>query len=325
MEEKLREAIAGILDKKPGCCQQADGTFLCEIYADYRDEMDSKTAIQILQSPDPLETFWERLTEWYEDCEWQLRSDMKQEIRDDLAAEGSPFAGGWSQEAEDLLHDLLLELVEYQLPEEHFMKQTFRVNIMVDTGDGNYDYTLNSVYPCWYGGYDVPIDDKAGIVWLARTQGYTNAQLRRALRQGDMRDPSGFLESMRVEMANLASAMSTVTFLVEMTLEDLMELNRLIRLQDREGRHYDSRENPYCGYIVLDKATETGLYDPWHGGGSCFEIELEKDVRLPVKYIRSALPDGGDGYSVEEVYGMCGSAWQRGGIKTIHAPKKMPA
>lgn len=140
-----------------------------------------------------------------------------------------------------------------------------------------------------------------------------------------MRDPKGFLQSMRVELANLASAMSTVTFLVEMTLKELMELNRLVRLQDREGRHYDSRKNPYCGYIVLDKNTETGLYDPWHGGGSCFEIELEKDVRLPVKYIRSALPDGGDGYSVEEVYGMCGSAWQQGGIKTIHAPVKMPA
>lgn len=325
MEEKLREAIVGILDRELGYDRQPDNTFSYEIYADYRDEMDSRTAIRILQSPDPMAAFWDTLSDWYCDYEWQLRSDLEQELKQKLTSAEGVFPEGLPEAAEDLLHDLLLELVEYQLPEEHFMKQTFRVNIMVDTGDGNYDYTLNSVYPCWYGGYDVPIDDRAGIVWLARTQGYTNAQLRRSLRQGDMRDPSGFLESMRVEMANLASAMSTVTFLVEMTLEDLMELNRLIRLQDREGRHYDSRENPYCGYIVLDKTTETGLYDPWQGGGSCFEIELEQDVKLPVKYIRSALPDGGDGYSVEEVYGMCGSAWQKGGIKTIHAPRKMPA
>lgn len=325
MEEKLREAIVGILDQKLGFYQQPDSTFLYEIYADYRDEMDSKTAIEILLSPDPMMTFWEQLSEWYEDYEWQLRSDIEQELEQKLTAAEGAFPGRIPEEANDLLHDLLLELVEYQLPEEHFMKQTFRVNIMVDTGDGNYDYTLNSAYPCWYGGYDAPIDGRAGIVWLARTQGYTKAKLRRALRQGDMREPKGFLQSMRVELANLASAMSTVTFLVEMTLEGLMELNRLIQLQDRNGRHYDSRENPYCGYIILDKATETGLYDPWHGGGSCFEIELEQDVKLPVKYIRSALPDGGDGYSVEEVYSMCGSAWQRGGIKTIHAPAKMPA
>lgn len=325
MEEKLRTAVVAILDEMLGYYQQSDGTFRYEIYADYRDEMDSKTAIEILLSPDPMVTFWEQLMEWYEDYEWRLRSDLKQELKQKLTSAEGVFPEGLPEEAENLLHDLLPELVEYQLPEEHYLKQTFRVNIMVDTGDGNYDYTLNSAYPCWYGSYDDRIDDRAGIVWLAKTQGYTNAKLRRALQQGDMRDPKGFLQSMRVELANLASAMSTVTFLVEMTLKELMELNRLVRLQEREGRHYDSRKNPYCGYIVLDKNTETGLYDPWHGGGSCFEIELEKDVRLPVKYIRSALPDGGDGYSVEEVYGMCGSAWQQGGIKTIHAPVKMPA
>lgn len=325
MEEKLREAIVNILDRKLGYDRRPDDTFSCEIYADYRDEMDSKTAIQILQSQDPSEAFWEQLSEWYEDYEWRLRYDMEQELREELTADGGPFPQGLPEGADDLFRDMLLELVEYQLPDEHYLEQTFRVNIMVDTGDGNYDYTLNSVYPCWYGSCDDRIDDRAGIVWLAKTQGYTNAKLRRALRQGDMREPKGFLQSMRVELANLASAMSTVTFLVEMTLKELMELNRLVRLQDREGRHYDSRESPYCGYIVLDKATETGLYDPWHGGGSCFEIELEQDIKLPVKYIRSALPDGGDGYSVEEVYGMCGSAWQRGGIKTIHAPVKIPA
>ena len=56
-----------------------------------------------------------------------------------------------------------------------------------------------------------------------------------------------------------------------------------------------------------------------------FEIQLKKDVKLPIKYIRSALPDGGDGHSVGSVYGMCGSAWTRGGVKTIHAPVKLAA
>lgn len=325
MEEKLREAVIDAIDRKLGYYRQPDGTFTYEIYADYRDEMDSKTAIRILQSEDPMCAFWEQLDEWYSDYEWQLRSELEQELERELTAPGGPYPEGLPDDGADLLHDLLLELVYYQLPEEHFMKQSFRVDIMADTGDGNCDYTLNSVYPCWYGGYDARIDDRAGIVWLAKTQGYTKTRLWRALRLGDMRDPTGFLESMRVELANLASSMSTVTFLVEMTLEQLMELNRLIRLQEREGRHYDSRKNPYCGYIVLDKNTETGLYDPWSGGGSCFEIQLEKDVRLPVKYIRSALPDGGDGYAVERVYGMCGSAWQHGGIKTLHAPCKLSA
>lgn len=325
MEEKMKEIIIDELDKKLGFYRQEDGTFTCEIFADYREEMDSKTAIQILQSPEPMVAFWEQLDEWYCDYEGQLRGELEEEITKVLIDDEWAFPEGFPDEAEDLLRDLLTELVHFQMPEEHFLKQTFRVNIMVDTGDGNYDYTLNSVYPCWYGDYDARIDDKASIVWLAKTQGYNKTQLRRALRQGDMAGPKGFLQSMQVELANLGSAMSTVTFLVEMTLEELMELNRLVRLQDRNGHFYDSRKNPYCGYIILDKGTEAGLYDPWNGRGSCFEIELEKDIRLPVKYIRSALPDGGDGYSVGSVYGMCGSAWQSGGVKTIHAPVKLSA
>ena len=321
--DKLKQVISEILDTLSGYERQEDGTFSCEIYADYRDEMDSKTAIRILQSEDPVCAFEEQLDEWYQDYQCQLESELENEVKDKLLT--GPYVNGISGEDYDRLHDIIQELVWFKLPEEHFMKQEFYVNIMVDTGDGNYDYTFNSTYPCWYGSYKDPIDPRAGIAWLAKTQGYTRGRLKRALQQGDMADPKGFLESMRVELANLSSAMSTVTFLVELTLEQLIELNRLIRLQDRNGHFYDSRKNSYCGYIILDKNTETGLYDPWNGSGSVFEIQLERDVKLPVKYIRSALPDGGDGRSIDSVYGMCGSAWKRGGVKSIHAPVKLAA
>lgn len=323
--DTLNQAVSDILDTLPGFVRQEDGTFTCEICADYRDEMDSRTAIQILQSYDPMQAFWEQLDEWYQNYQWALGDELEQDVRAKLTAPDGPYPKGLSDEDDEQMLHALHELVLFTLPEEHFMKQTFCVNIMVDTGDGNRDYTLNSVHPCWYGEYNAPIDPKAGIAWLAQTQGYTRGRLKRALRKGDMADPKGFLESMCVELANLSSAMSTVTFLVELDLEQLMELNRLIRFQDRDGVHYDSRKNPYCGYIILDKDTETGLYDPWNGGGSVFEIQLEKDVKLPIKYIRSALPDGGDGYSIGFVYGMCGSAWQSGGVKTIHAPVKLTA
>ena len=323
--DKLEQAVSDVLDTLLSVERQEDGMFSYEIYADYRDEMDDKTAIRILRSDYPMTAFWEQLDEWYQEYQCLLGDELEKEVRAKLTAADGPYPDGLSGEDDDRMLDALHDLVYFKLPEDHFLKQSFRVNIMVDTGDGNVDYTLNSAYPCWYGRYGDPIDPKAGIAWLAKTQGCTRGRLKRALRKGDVANPRGFLESMCAELANLSSAMSTVTFLVELTLKELMELNRLVRLQDREGRHYDSRENPYCGYIVLDKDTETGLYDPWHGGGSCFEIELEKDVRLPVKYIRSALPDGGDGYSVGEVYGMCGSAWQRGGVKLIHAPQKLSA
>ena len=319
LNEQLEAAVLDILDTLSGYQRQPDGTFRYEIFADYRDVMDAKEATEILRSADPIYMLYDRLNEWYQECQIYLADELEDDVREKLAAF---YPDGFTDEDKDDIHDILTEKVCFELPVKHFLSQSFRVNIMVDTGDGNYDYTLNSVYPSWYGDHKSRIDNKAGIVWLAKSQGYTKTRLWKALREGDMANPKGFLESMRVEVANIASAMCTVTFLVEMTLENLIELNRLIRLQDRNGHFYDATMNPYCGYIILGKDTETGLYDPWNGGGSCFEIELEQDVKLPVKYIRSALPDGGDGHSIESVYGMCGSVWQRGGVKLIHAPVK---
>ena len=161
--EKLEQAISDILDTLLGYDRQPDGTFAYEIDADYRDEMDKRTAIKILRSDDPMQTFWEQLDEWYQDCQWTLGEELEKEVRAKLTASDGPYPEGLPGEDGDRLLDVLQELVWFKLPEEHFTKQTFRVNIMIDTGDGNVDYTLNSVHPCWYGAYNEPIDARAGI------------------------------------------------------------------------------------------------------------------------------------------------------------------
>ena len=320
MSDKLRAEVTKILDGMLGVGKDKDGFFEYEIYADYRDRMEAETAIKILKAEDPEQEFWDKMDEWYRDYEMELRSELEDKVEEELTGEDGPYPNGLVHSDGDL-HELLLDLVYFTLPHRHFLDQDFPVNIIVDTGDGNYDFTLNNLYPAYCGCYNEGgIDPKASVAWLAKTQGYTKGVLRKALNDGDMKDPKGFLQSMRVEVANIASHMNALTFLVELTLEQLIDLNHLIKLQDRNGRFYDATKNPYCGYIVIDKKTMTGLYDPWGGGGSVFEIELEKDVRLPVKFIRSALPDGGDGYGVGEVYGMCYSAWTQGGVKLIHAP-----
>ena len=45
------------------------------------------------------------------------------------------------------------------------------------------------------------------------------------------------------------------------------------------------------------------------GGGSLFEIKLEKDVEIPCKYIHSIEPDGYYRYDVKDVYGVVDSFW----------------
>lgn len=307
IEKRVREIIEeeyGNISKKEG------GVLVYEMYADYNDYMDDKSACEILESDDPIYALDEQLDEWYFDSSIYYEDELMKKILHEIGYEVD----------EDELLELIRDTICFDVPRDHFLNQEFCVNIMMDTGDGNYDYTLNSVYPCYCGRPHETHPDKAAIVWLAKQQGYKKGEFRKAMDDGDIKNPNGFLESMRQELANLPSHMSTVTFLVKMTLRDLIELNRLIKLQDRNGHFYDTTKNPYCGYIVVGKETETGLYDPWNGGGSVFEIQLEKDVRIPVKFIRSALPDGGDGqWSVESVYGMCKSCW-RDTVKEIHSP-----
>lgn len=321
--ERMSELICAELDKMWEVSKDDGGYYCYELYADYRDEMENKTATEILQSDDPAMALWDKVQDWWFGCECECLNELERDVENKLTADDGPYSDGFTPEESQTFTELMRELVYSRLPEEHYLNQKFYVNIMVDTGDGNYDYVLNSVYPCWYGRYEDRLDDKAGIVWLARQQGYTKTQLWKALREGDIKDPHGFLETMRQEVANCASHMMTLTFLVEMSLSDLIELNRLIKLQDRNGHFYDATKNPDCGYIIIDKKTMTGLYDPWGGGGSVLEIELDKDVRLPIRFIRSALPDGGDGWSIGSVYGMCGSAWTQGEVKQIHCPKKL--
>ena len=324
MDDNMRSSVVTVLEDKYWYAKQLDGTFQMEIYADYRDEMDPKTAAEICQSADPYPALLEKLEEWYFEAGFYCRDELEKEIRKALTKSDGPYPDGLNDDEEECLIDVITELVYWVYPEEHYLKQEFCVNIMLDTGDGNYDFTLNSPYPCWYGDYNARLHEKSSLLWLARQQGYIKTQLWHALREGDMRDPKGFLQSCQVECANLPSHMATVTFLVRMTLDDLIELNRCIRLQDRNGHFYDATKNPYCGYITLSKDTMCGLFDPWDGGGSILEIELEKDVKIPIRFIWSALPDGcGYGrYGVGSVYGMCASAWKDTLLK-ITPPKNI--
>lgn len=322
-EVTMAANIEKILDNIFYLTKEEDGLYHCQIYADYRDEMPYETAIKILTSDNPTETFEETVFEWYEESESDQMDKIIEEVEEKLTCANGPYPDGLDRDQEDELTYYIAEHVCFDYPFDHFNKQQFRCEIMLDTGDGNYDYTLNAHFPCWYGpGRGEDIDDKAGIVWLSKQQGYTREQLLQALNEGDISNPNGFLESVRAELANLPSQMSTLTFLVSLTFEQLLTLNHLLRIRDKDGCFCEPEQRKDVGYIVLGKNTVCGLYDPWYGGGSLLGIELEKDVTIPLQVVRSILPDGGDGrWSVDAVYGLVGTCWKES-LKEIRIPKE---
>ena len=94
MDDKLRTAVTAVLEDKYWYAKQPDGTFRMEIYADYRDELDNKTAAEICRSGDPYLTFVEKLEEGYFEAELAYRADLEKEIREALTTPDGPYPDG---------------------------------------------------------------------------------------------------------------------------------------------------------------------------------------------------------------------------------------
>ena len=135
MDDKLEAAVAAVLENKYWYAKQPDGTFRMEIYADYRDEMDDKTAAEICESADPYLALLEKLEEWYFEAERYYRDELEKEVRQALTAPDGPYPDGLGDAEEERLNDVITELAYWVYPEEHYLKQEFCVNIMLDTGD----------------------------------------------------------------------------------------------------------------------------------------------------------------------------------------------
>lgn len=291
-----------------------EGCYCYEIDADYRDELSEKDAIQILRAKYPEAALYEQLPRWYNYADCSIRAGADRAVRESLQAEcGADYEMNYygefrDSEIEDAVSEVMQGLFYCAYPADHFLRQDVYLNVFIDTGDGNYDFVLNSVYPHYDADPDDEIDDKASLVWLAGTQGYSKAALNMARRNyEDALNQKGFLPTVCQELINAASHMNLLVFLVRTDLRTAIAIQELRSEEDAS--------------ITLDKSVITGLFDPWSGAGSVLEIELGKDITIPMKYIRSILPDGGDGnYSVGNVYGLCGSAW-RDVIKQIYDPK----
>ena len=317
-KENLMEAL---LKELHGSCyeEQKDGSFKLPGYpGGYDDVLSDKQANDILEADDPEDALNELLWNWYE---LDYRDYYDREIVDKVMDNMYPANAEEKSEMRHFLWDELAEMCWVEYPLDWYLDKEYDADLMIDTGDGNYDYSSNSVYPKYYEEKGAGIEDVASLVWLAKTQGYTKHQLEKALDDGDVANPKGFLESVRQEVANETSGMNCLTFLVRMTLRDLIKLNRQIKLAHPNGETiYNIHARPDVGTVKISKKAECGLFDPWNGAGSVLEIELEKDIELPIKFIRSCYPDCHFKWGINSVYGGIPGAW-----KDVVGEIKVPA
>lgn len=311
--EKLKERVMEII--KDMYYLNEDGGM--EIYTDYRDrELSSNFIKEIMEHKNPREAFQDELCEWAMDYAIEYGEDeLEKDIRKELTEEENELFS----EHFDEIWDVVRDNTYFYYNSEDFNVDV-DVNIMVDCGNWNYDCTCDNVLN-WYGNSgDGSIDETSSMLWLAKTQGKATA-LRKACKKAHRNDgyyvdreedKDKFIESCIQEFENLSSHMGTVTFLVKMSLFQLFDLLELQNNEYDEKGKYDPRKNEKSkSYITLGKDTMCGLYDCWGGGGSVLEIELDKDVKLPIKYCIFCVDECKmHGYDVGEVYGMSSSAWK---------------
>lgn len=298
--------------------------FSYEIYVDYRDKGLSPEKIsELLECDNPKEAFEDYLSELACDYEFQYGYDeMCKLIKDNLTIEELIF---WD-ENEDEVNNWLQEHVSWYYDENDF-RTDVKVNIMLDTGDGNYDFTKNNILNWYasngYGENDGGISELSPVLWLAKQQEKEQEVLfacKEVYMDGcydNIKDK--FTESIVQELENIASHMSTLTFLVKMDLFQLFELHHAMKIEKPFIKEFYPQDSETKGTITISKDTTCGLFNPWDGCGSVLHIELCKDVVLPIKYIWQArVEKRGDSwnYGINDVYDLVDSAWD-GKVKEI--------
>lgn len=310
LKDRVMEIIKGIsyIDEDGGI----------EIYTDYRDrELSTEIISDIMKSDNPKEAFKEMVDNWAMDYAIEYgENELEKDIRKELTKEESEL---FTENFEEIWN-AVRENVYFYYDENNFNNDV-EVNIMVDCGNWNYDCTCDNVLN-WYGNSeDGSIPQESSVLWLAKTQRKATA-LRKCCKKvhknggyymDSDQDIDKFIESCIQELGNLPSNMGTVTFLVKMPLLQLFDLIELQNKEYDEKGKYDPRKNEKSkSYIILGNETMCGLYDSWNGSGSVLEIELNKDVKLPIKYCIFCV-DGCKmyGHDIGYVYGLSKGCWRQ--------------
>ncbi len=288
-----------------------DGNYHFEVYVDYRDEISDSTAQEILENDYPRDILIEKLWDLYQEQEWDiidnLVDDFKEKIDPKLFEDANIIEDGNLDDLDDGdIREEFMEIIYVDYPIDWAENQEFCFNIIVSNGDDSYDFCLNEYIVDEDGNVNENAE-KSGIVWLAKQQGYTLEELVEILKNGDIKEPKTFLETVLQEVAN-GYGCEVLTFCVKMTLGQAINLKEKMK----------SSPN---GSIVLDKKVECGLFDSWDGGGSVLEIACEKDVEIPFENIWKFYIDtcGNNRYdSIHNVYGTDDSIW-RDCLKEIKA------
>lgn len=276
--EEIYAVIRNILGKNMNVEDNGDGTYGVAADVDHDEELSLHQLGVISESNRPREMFYGELDDYAYGCEDYEKIVLIQYIE----ARWDDEEYGDFNAAEEVIRDFISENVQVNFPYDHFLEQKILVNLIVDAGDANYDYTLNHFAQATYD--DDRLYPESGLVWLVRQQGYEVKQLVDAV-NAEEKTGDKFIDSIVQESASVTTSMNALVFSVTMSLDDFIGLKE---------KKVD---------ITLGKGTSAGLHDFWNGAGGSKGIRLQNDVVLPHS-LYSAHIEGNFGLDLMDVYGL---------------------
>lgn len=296
----IKELVKDYLAENHAREKKEGGNYHFEIYVDYRDEIGDEYAREILEADSPRDILIEKLWDWYQEQEWDiidnLVDDFKGKVDPELFRQADIIEDGNIDDT--MIRDIFMDNICVDYPIDWAEDQEFCFNIIVSNSDDNYDFWLNEHIVDEDGEVDENAE-KAGLVWLAKQQGHTLAEVIEALKDKDSLNANEFLASVSSEIYN-GYGCEAMTFCVKITLGQAINLKEKMK------------SNPN-GSIIVDKRATCGLFNPWDGSGSILDISCEKDVKIPFENIWKFYVDESrsDRYnSIHSVYGTDSSLWK---------------
>lgn len=280
--DEINSNLSSLIDEwANSALRKVDDHYEYNIDASYDDRFSGETVIKALRSANPRDYLIDELFDSFVDYEDTTKSELITDLEKFLKEKKVEY------DFDELL-ELFDNKVSINLPYDDYFNAEYKCRIVVDTGDANYDFALN---PCYnYDGEE--IDSNASIVWLAKQQGYTEEDVKRALTTDDVNSLDGFLKSILDEVLNTTTSLNSLVFLCTATLNQLIDQNK--------------NKLP----ITVSKNATCGLVDFWSGGGSVLGINLQKPVTIPCEYVYEFVPDVDTlKYSVDSIYRLTGGAY----------------
>ena len=260
---------------------------VCELLESIKTDLERDPSVQ-WRPPDPVDMMRDKITDYLNDCyeDWQYAEVHK-------AAKELAKTFGMDDGLEEA-ENWIWEHASTSFPIDEYLKDKYRTLVVLDTGDADYDFSLNQVEPAYRGDAIEDISDEASILWLAEQNGYTKEQFIDLMQNID-KIPEGehpFIKSVYQELENTSSSMNAVVFLGEMTLADLAKAQA-------EG-------------VTIPKRASCGLFDGWNGSTGTISVELQKDIVIPKDVLFSVAPDCNDAalrYSIDYTCGFTQEVW----------------